>query len=132
MVTTNVNMKRCYFIECPNPPTWSVRTQTSVMPNGQPFNLYTCDEHCQELTNDCRKAGARYLLRPLYHKEPETHQETVDDLKYRWENGLFSLPMKILFAALLIVAGITLALPMLGYYLIKWKVFGWKPPKETP
>lgn len=131
MAATDVKTKTCYYANCPDPPTWSVRTEASLGPNKKPFDLYTCDGHCDELTNDCRKARARYLLRPLFHKEPETHQEVVEDLKLKWENGLFSLPMKICFLFLLLVAGVILAIPMLTYYFIKWKVFGWRPPKES-
>jgi hypothetical protein len=120
--------KTCYYANCKLAPKWAVRTEHSVDPNGQPFHLYTCDEHCGELTDDCRKAGTRYLLRPL-ESGPAEPPPKPEDPSAAFAN--YSRPVKIIA---IICAGIMMMALMpfvIGFYLIKAAFFGWRPPENA-
>ena len=125
-MSTTVTTKSCYYDRCPNQPKWSVRTEKSVLPNGEPFHLYTCDDHCEELTNDCRRAGARYLLRPLEGAQDAPSPEEPP------ERVLARYPMPIRVLGILCAGIMMMVLTpfVIGYYLFKALFFGWRPPKD--
>jgi hypothetical protein len=100
------------------------------MPNGEPFSLYTCDDHCEDLTRGCRQAGSRYLLRPLDLKSPETHQERIEDIEYKWKNGLLGWPLRIIFTVLYLMVSIVIGPPLMFFFLVRSKVSANRPPEE--
>lgn len=124
-MSTTTSTKTCYYSGCPEPPKWSVRTERSVQPNGQPFHLYTCDGHCEELTGECRRAGTRYLLRPI-------EVETEDSI---WEADKplsgFSRPVRVLAVICAGLLMIALTPPVVAYFLFKALFCGWRPPSDS-
>jgi hypothetical protein len=123
----------CYYNNCAQPPRWALSTEHSKLPDGQTFRLYTCDEHFRDLTNDCRKAGARYRLTPLEDKAPEAEQKSEGPIAEEKQDRAFlgGLPWPIRVLAILVVVIIGLAITplVIGFYLFKSLFFGWKPPQ---
>ena len=133
----DVKTKVCYYHGCQNQPKWAVRTEHSITPDGQPFHLYTCDDHCEELTSDRRRAKAKYLLRPIA-EEPAKGSDippppASDGAKQEQEDKVFlgrlPFPVRVLAA---VAIGITCVLiaPFVAIFYIAKLAFGWKPPKD--
>lgn len=125
----DVAVKSCYYKSCQSAPKWAVRTKTSVLPDGSPFDLFACDEHCEELTEDCRRAGARYLLRPIGGGEPPPKEPAPADESPEKAFAGYPLGIRIL-GTIVAVALVMIAPFVIGYYVFKASFFGWRPPRD--
>ena len=131
MAVTDVKTKSCYYARCPNRTTWSVRTEHSMSPSGEPFHFYTCDEHCDELTNDCRKAGTRYLLRPIEpESEPPIQEQEAEEKRHRVFLGSLPWPLRVVASVAVTVIFVLIMPFIIGYFLFKFLFLDWTLPRE--